>query len=179
MCDVLAALLRPRPERTGTPIDPDVGHTCVQLAFGQFNPASERATLAAKVLHDALAAPLHQRTVVSWGGVVSHLARSRFDQLVNEFIERIHPCKTADEVYHILVGVQRVTIPHLSAPACAPYFDQFRQMAQNNSYARRRMSPASERRRTLLAGAGGVVQLRRLASGRCRVSRVGEARRAP
>ena len=44
VCDVLAALLAPRPERMGTPIDPDIGHTCVQLAFGQFNPASEVRT---------------------------------------------------------------------------------------------------------------------------------------
>ena len=128
VCDVLAALLNPRPGRVGTPIDPDIGQICVQLAFGQFNPASDRAAGALHVLDKSLAAALHQRTVVAWSRVVSHLARSRFDQIVNEFIERIHPCKTADEVYHILVGVQRVTIPHLSAPACAPYFDQFRQI---------------------------------------------------
>jgi hypothetical protein len=129
VCDILAALLNPRPGRMGTPVDPDIGHVCVQLAFGQFDPSSKRAAEAAAVVHSALAAPLHHRTVVSWAGVVAHLAFLRFDHIVTQFQERIHAAKTADEGFHILVGVQRVTIPHLSAPSTAPFFDQFRQIA--------------------------------------------------
>lgn len=103
VCDLLAALLEPR-EGVPAPIDPDIGHICVQLAFAQFNPQSERANMARQLLHSDLAVALQQRTVVSWSWVIGHLARSRFDQIVNEFIGRIHPAKTADDVFHILVG---------------------------------------------------------------------------
>ena len=42
------------------------------------------------------------------------------------------PCSISladsEEVFHILVGVQRMTIPHITAPACVPFLDQFRQI---------------------------------------------------
>ena len=132
VCDVLAGLLAPHAGGGGAPIEPDLGHIVVQLAFAQFNPQSDRATAAAQCLNAQLAVALHQRTVVSWAAVICHLARSRFDQIVNEFIGRVHPAKTADDVFHILVGTQRVTIPSLLAPACAPFFDQFRQIVSSD-----------------------------------------------
>ena len=45
VCDILAALLHPRPGRLGTPIDPDVGQICVQLAFGQSHPVRRERAL--------------------------------------------------------------------------------------------------------------------------------------
>ena len=127
ICDVLEALLEPRGGQVA-PIDPDIGSACVQLAFDQFNPQSARATQAEKCLSPAVAAALQQRTVTSWAKVVCHLARSQFDKIKNELTGRVHAAKTADDVFHLLVGTQKVTIPSLAAPACAPFFDQFRQI---------------------------------------------------
>ena len=124
VCDVLVAILEPRDDRVGTPIDPDMSHTIVQLAFGQIAPNS--AVL--QHIHTALGVQLHQHTVISWSRVISHLARSRFDQIVQEFTSRLGPVKNADDAFHILVGVQRVTIPSILAPACLPFLDQFRQV---------------------------------------------------
>ena len=110
VCDVLEALLEPRPNG-GSPIDPDIGNICVRLAFDQFNPVSDRAMQLSQALHSTLAAAMQQRTVVSWSKVVCHLTRSRFDQIVNEFIARIHSAKTSDDVLHILVRNWRLGAP--------------------------------------------------------------------
>ena len=132
VCDVLAALLHPRPGRLGTPIDPDIGHICVQLAFGQFNPNSERAAMAATMLQATFAAPLHQRTVISWSHVISHLARSRFDQIVNEFIQRVHGVKSA-----CLILESALDSP-LHTPACPQILPCSR--APSRSQTRRKSS---------------------------------------
>lgn len=50
VCDVLAALLEPRAGR-GSPIDPDLGHICVQLAFAQFNPQNDRTRMLEQTMH--------------------------------------------------------------------------------------------------------------------------------
>ena len=125
VCDVLAALLTPRPERRGPPLDPEISYRLVQLAFGQFNPHSG---ILGQMIHPAVATTVHRRMVISWSQVVCHLARSRFDQIVTEFTERLHSTRTADDVFHILVGVQRITIPSLAAPAAGPFLDQYRQL---------------------------------------------------
>lgn len=78
-CDVFAALLHPRPERLGSPIDPDIGHIIVRLAFGQFNPGLSSSLN--QLVHGQVALVLHQRNVLSWSHVVCHLARARFDQV--------------------------------------------------------------------------------------------------
>ena len=131
VCDLLVAVLQPREGRS-VPIDPDIGNICVQLAFAQFNPQSERANTSRQLLHPDLATSLSQRTVVSWSSVLGHLARSRFDQIVSEFAQRIHHAKSTDEVLFLLVGIQCITIPHISAPACAPLLDQFRQIVTSD-----------------------------------------------
>jgi hypothetical protein len=131
VCDLLVAVLQPREGRS-SPIDPDIGNVCVQLAFAQFYPQSERANTSRQLLHPDFATSLSQRTVASWSSVLGHLARSRFDQIVREFAQRIHHAKSTDEVLILLVGIQSVTIPHISAPACAPLLDQFRQIVTSD-----------------------------------------------
>ncbi|KAL1500108.1 hypothetical protein AB1Y20_012781 [Prymnesium parvum] len=127
VCDVLEAILAPRPNREFIMLDPDIGHVCVQLAFHNYQPVEKQQY---NHIHPALAAELHQVVVRRWGHVIAHLARSRFDQITNEFIGRMHAAKgSAEEVLKILVGTQRIAIPHLQAPSVVPFIDQYRQIA--------------------------------------------------
>ena len=55
VCDVLHALLTPRPGQTACPIDADTAHATVQLAFQRFNPQERQSAVAIHPeLHQAL-----------------------------------------------------------------------------------------------------------------------------
>lgn len=81
-------------------LSPVSSQVCVQLAFHNYQPIAKQQL---SCIHPDLAEALHQVVVRRWGHVVSHLARSRFDQITNEFIGRMHAAKgSAEEVsYHL------------------------------------------------------------------------------
>ena len=126
VCDVLHALLTPRPGQTACPIDADTAHATVQLAFQRFNPQERQSAVA---IHPELHQALHQGMVRRWSEVLCHLSLSRFDQITGELVGRVHSVKGADDVINYLVGTQRLTILSLWGPSVGPFVDLFKQLA--------------------------------------------------
>ena len=126
VCDVLHALLTPRPGQTACPIDTDTAHATVQLAFQRFNPQERQSAVA---IHPELHQALHQGMVRRWSEVLCHLSLSRFDQITGELVGRVHSVKGADDVINYLVGTQRLTILSLWGPSVGPFVDLFKQLA--------------------------------------------------